>query len=373
MNAMSIWLLAASTALLLTGCDNNKPSVSQGGPTSQEQHQSAPAQAETASPPRTEIAVLATGLRIPWAIERHNGVFYVSERGGTVAAISDRGVTRKPVRISKTLRAIGEGGFLGFVLMPDFDKSRSAVAYHTYEQDGAVYNRIVLLKENEEEWTETAALLEGIPGSDNHNGGRLAIGPDGLLYATTGDTYKEDLAQNTDTLAGKILRLKLDGGVPEDNPIPGSYLYSYGHRNPQGLAWDANGQLYATEHGPSGNPGGHDEINLIKPGANYGWPLVIGDQTSPGTEPPLYHTGDEAIAPSGAAFDDSGRLLVAGLRGEKLFSFDPAGGELSGRLSGEGRIRDVKVYDGYVYVITNNTDGRGRPAAEDDRLIRIKF
>lgn len=365
MNAKSLWLAVAGAAMLLTGCGEDEPAA---GTVRQE---TGSARQESVAG-QAEFAVLAARLNVPWAIDRRGDVFYISERDGSVATVSGDTVSRKPVRLNKPLRRVGEGGLLGFVLLPDFDRSKTAAAYHTYEQDGAVYNRIVLLKETEGEWMETGALLEGIPGSDNHNGGRLAIGPDNLLYATTGDTYKEDLAQRTDTLAGKILRLALDGSVPADNPFPGSYIYSYGHRNPQGLAWDAQGQLYATEHGPSGDPGGHDEINLIKPGANYGWPLVIGDATSPGTEPPLYHTGDETIAPSGAAFDSAGRLLVAGLRGEKLFAYDPADGKLSGRLSGEGRIRDVKVYDSYIYVVTNNTDGRGTPSVEDDRLIRIK-
>ncbi|HZG76341.1 MAG TPA: PQQ-dependent sugar dehydrogenase, partial [Paenibacillus sp.] len=275
--------------------------------------------------------------------------------------------------------ASGESGFLVFALAPDFAETRTAFAYHTYEANGRMQNRIVALEEREEGWVETRELLTGIPGSRIHDGGRLAIGPDGHLYATTGDAGEETLAQDLGSLAGKILRMTTSGSVPADNPFPGSYVYSYGHRNAQGIAWSAEGVMYASEHGPSGDPGGHDEINAIEPGGDYGWPDVYGGAAKNGAVAPLYHSGEPpAIAPSGIAVDEGGALLVATLRGEALLRFDqarptPAGEALDALTNDYGRLRDVAVRDGYAYVLTNNTDGRGKPAATDDRLLRFEL
>jgi glucose/arabinose dehydrogenase len=166
--------------------------------------------------------------------------------------------------------------------------------------------------------------------------------------------------------------MTLNGHVPEDNPFPGYYVYSYGHRNPQGLVWNSEGILFNTEHGPSGDPGGHDEINKIVAGGNYGWPTIYGDAAQKGMITPIYHTGEEAIAPSGATIDENNRLLIATLVGEALYRYDPATKNMSIVFEGEGRLRDVKIKDGLIYVITNNTDGRGMPSPSDDRLLVLK-
>ncbi|GIQ71063.1 PQQ-dependent sugar dehydrogenase [Xylanibacillus composti] len=316
--------------------------------------------------------VLADHLRVPWAIAVAGETFYVTERPGSIVRITPEAQERQEVRLAKPVAARGEGGLLGFVLAPNFEESRTAYAYHTYEADGGVYNRIVLLREDDGEWKEVRALLEGIPGSFVHNGGRLAIGPDRHLYAATGDFNEAEEAQHVESLGGKILRMTLEGEVPDDNPFPGSYVYSYGHRNPQGLAWDSNGQMYSSEHGPSGSPGGHDEINRIEAGGNYGWPLFIGDDTESGFIAPLYHTGPTAIAPSGTAAHEQ-QLYVAALRGEALYRYDLAAGELEPVWQGEGRIRDVLVYEGRIFVITNNTDGRGQAGDTDDRLLELNL
>lgn len=316
--------------------------------------------------------VLADRLHAPWSIQFDGDTIYVSEREGNIVKVSGGAVTRQKVRLSKPLKVEGEGGFLGIQLAPDFRESRQAYAYHTYEEGGKVLNRVIVLREKADGWEEIKSYLEGIPGGIIHDGGRLAIGPDNMLYITTGDSGNDKLAQDLNSAAGKILRMTIDGKVPADNPFPGSYVYSYGHRNSQGIAWDKQGRMFSSEHGPSGDPGGHDEINLIEKGRNYGWPAIIGDAKKEGMVSPLYHTGDTAIAPSGVAVDAEGQLLVATLRGEKLYRYNPATNQLTVVLEGEGRLRDVKLHNGRIYVITNNTDGRGKPAANDDRLLMLK-
>jgi glucose/arabinose dehydrogenase len=315
--------------------------------------------------------VIAGNLHSPWAIAFAGNTIYVSEREGQIVQIDGDKINRSHVKLAKPVYQNGESGFMGFVLADDFASSRLAYAYHTYESDGQTFNRIVALQQSGGEWTETKALLEGIPGEMYHDGGRLAIGPDGMLYATTGDAQNEANAQNIESLAGKILRMTPQGEVPSDNPFPGSYVYTYGHRNPQGLAWNRDGVLFAAEHGPSGSPGGHDEINIIEPGRNYGWPDIIGNARKEGMETPLYNTGDDTLAPSGIAVNDAGELLVAALRGEQLVKFSSKGAMLDVLLEHEGRVRDVALQDGAVYVITNNTDGRGNPGEKDDRLLKL--
>ncbi|MBD2846769.1 PQQ-dependent sugar dehydrogenase [Paenibacillus sp. IB182496] len=320
--------------------------------------------------------VLAANLQAPWSIAYDPEAIYISERGGDIVALNqaDGSQQRQTLALEKEVHAEGEGGLLGLVLAANFSTSRQAYAYHTYEESGTAYNRIVVLELLEDgSWRELRPLLEGIPGGAIHNGGRLALGPDGKLYATTGDAGQSALAQELDSLAGKILRLNPDGSVPEDNPWAGSYVYSYGHRNPQGIAWSQEGTMYAAEHGPSGNPGGHDELNRIEAGANYGWPDVIGDETGDGLTAPLYHTSQATLAPSGLAVDGEGRLLAAGLRGEQLLRFDPGTDEATTVLEGEGRLRDVLLLGEWMYVLTNRTDGRGQPQADDDRLLRISM
>ena len=201
-----------------------------------------------------------------------------------------------------------------------------------------------------------------------HNGGRVKIGPDHKLYVTTGDAGDKANAQERQSLAGKILRLALDGKVPADNPFPHSYVFSYGHRNPQGLAWNEDGHLYSAEHGPTA----HDEINRIVPGHNYGWPVITGGETKKGLETPLFHSGDETWAPSGLSFAD-GKLYIAGLRGVQIRRFDLTHERSERIFQGVGRLRDVWVDDRAIYVITNNRDGRGDPEQEDDRLLKLNL
>ena len=367
-----IALVLLAAALLLPSCMREAvPDVSSGAETV-----TGPGRAEEeASKPKRESgggpAAVVSGLRIPWSVQRFGETFYISERGGHIVVASNGSFDRQEVRLGRPVYEQGEGGFLGLALAPDFARTQTVYAYHTYRDGGRTYNRIVSLVPEGGSWREQDALLERIPGGVIHNGGRLAFGPDGMLYATTGDAGDEELPQNLQSLGGKILRMKPDGGVPEDNPFPGSYVYSYGHRNPQGIGWATDGTLYSTEHGPSSVPGGHDEINAVEPGGNYGWPETIGDESREGMIPPLYHTGEDTLAPSGMAVDRDGRVLAAGLAGNRLVRYTPGGEDVEVLLEGEGRLRDVLLTEDAAYILTGNTDGRGRPKPEDDRLLRI--
>lgn len=274
---------------------------------------------EAQNPSSADVKEVAGKLEAPWAINKYDEIFVISQRTGQIAEVNAATGEKQvqQVILAKGLHQEGEGGFLGLVLTPDFKQTGRAFAYHTYKEANKVLNRVIVLRKETDRWVEQQALLEGIPGGRIHNGGRIKIGPDDKLYITAGDAAAPSSAQDLKALSGKILRMEQDGSIPEDNPFPNSYVYSYGHRNPQGLAWDEKGQLYSTEHGQSA----HDEINRIKPGANYGWPDYQGDKEGPGMERPYFHTGTETWAPSGISYHD-GKLYIATLAGRSVRSFD---------------------------------------------------
>ncbi|WP_235848532.1 PQQ-dependent sugar dehydrogenase [Litchfieldia alkalitelluris] len=317
-----------------------------------------------------QAEIVTAELDIPWNITKQGDSFYLSQRAGKIIKVNEADGSKEiqNVEVTKQILHESEGGFLGFILAPDFESSGEAYGYHTYEANGQVYNRIILLKFTQNSWQEQEVILEGIPGGRIHNGGRIKIGIDGKLYATTGDAGNPEYAQNLDNLAGKILRMELDGSVPEDNPYPDSYIYSYGHRNPQGLAWDHDGKLYSSEHGQSA----HDEINLIEPGKNYGWPLIEGEEQGAEMISPLYQTGTDTWAPSGIAIQDR-KMFVATLRGEsiRVVNLDTMKVDLA--FENLGRLRDVFIENDTLYTITNNRDGRGTPREGDDKLFKLSL
>ncbi|MCA0985335.1 PQQ-dependent sugar dehydrogenase [Halobacillus yeomjeoni] len=305
-------------------------------------------------------------LQSPWDIEYSESTFYITEREGSIVSWDGENKLRMNVDTSKPVLQQGEGGLLGMKLHPDFKSNHQAVIYHTYADGEQIKNRVVLVEKQEETWVEKEILIENIPGARFHNGGRIELGPDQSLYITTGDALDEELAQDKSSLAGKVLRVNLDGSPPEDNPMQGSYIYSYGHRNPQGLAWAEDGTLYASEHGPDA----HDEINVIRKGENYGWPLIKGNEKGPELNTPYYHTGKTTWAPSGISVHN-GKLYVAALRGESVKSISLNNKNIEIVTDNFGRVRDVEVVNDILYFITNNTDGRGAPESSDDVLVKF--
>lgn len=353
------YLILVLAAIMISGCSGNSRNI-------EDQAKPQPVETTGEAGIQEKAEVLLTKLKVPWSIQKIDDTFYLSERAGNIVIWEKGKMAREKVILAKNLSANPEAGLLGFVLAPEFKQSKRAFAYYTYDQNGKALNRIVILQQTDNQWMEEKVLLDGIPSGQYHHGGRLAIGPDNKLYATTGDAHEEEIAQDQSSLGGKILRLNLDGSIPGDNPFSNSYIYSLGHRNPQGLAWDEKGRLYSSEHGPSG----HDEMNQIKAGHNYGWPLITGDEEKAGLENPMFHSGTNTWAPSGIALHN-GILYAAALRGEAVKGFDLANKKQFDVFTGAGRIRDVFIDGAYLYFISNNTDGRGNPDQDDDKLYRL--
>jgi len=327
----------------------------------------------------TRIEVVASQLQVPWAIDfADDGRIFFTERVGRVRVIDSGMLIDEPV-FSTEAAKIGEAGMLGLALDPNFSVNHFLYIYYTYVEDGDLWNRVARLKEESNKASDLTVLIDRIPAAGIHDGGRIKFGPDEKLYITTGEAANSDLSQDLSSLAGKILRINPDGSIPDDNPFPNSPVYSYGHRNPQGLAWHpATNELYSTEHGPTGN----DEINIIKAGGNYGWPIEQCSESKFEEYIDAIVCYQVTVAPSGATFYSSDKLpyknnlFFATLRGEHVEQviFDDAGNVISQKnfLEGFGRIRDVvEGPDGYLYITTSNRDGRGLPALDDDKILRI--
>ena len=331
------------------------------------------AEEERSRSTRVGVSTVVENLRVPWSFAfLPDGDALVTERdSGRVLSVSPSGETREVQTLPEG--GVGEGGLLGIAVSPRYESDRYVYAYTTTETD----NRVVRFRIGD----EPEPVLTGIPVNSYHNGGRIRFGPDGMLYVTTGDAGETANSQDRGSLGGKILRVAPDGSIPEDNPFPNSLVYSLGHRNVQGLAWDARGQLYASEFGQNT----WDEANRIEAGENYGWPEVEGEGgEGRGFVDPITVWPTSEASPSGAEIlvdgavpQWEGDLFVTALRGESLWRLElDDRGTVSERerlLEGEaGRIRDVaQAPDGSLWVSTSNRDGRGTPAETDDRIFRL--
>ena len=321
------------------------------------------------------VQVLATNLKKPWAIDFAYDKIFVTEKTGQIRIIESGVLLDEPLATLRTADVFG-GGLLGIAVHPDFDNNHFIYVYYTYEEDGVLWNKILRITELDNKLDSAKTIFDNIPGSAYNNGGVMKFGPDGKLYAGTGYISESSHGpQDIKSLEGKILRLNDNGTIPDDNPFSGSPVFSFGHMSMQGLDWDNEGNLFVTEMGPSKN----DEINLIQPGGNYGWP----EQECGGNEDfvdPI-NCYDPAIEPGGIVFYYGDKikldnpLVLASLRASHLFNLTIDDDEVKSQisiLSGMGRIRDIAVGpDGYLYLITSNTDGKGFPDASDDKLLRI--
>ena len=334
--------------------------------------------------------IVTRGLDTPWDMEwGPDGMIWVSERGGRISRVDPGTGARTTAGTVSGVYQSGEGGLMGIALHPDFARQPVLYAMHTYGGRDGTYNKLVRMKWDGRVLGAPETLLDRIPGGWIHNGARIAVSRDGLLYISTGESGASNIAQDTASLGGKILRLTLDGRPAPGNPF-GTAIWSFGHRNPQGLVFHpTTGVLYETEHGPGDN----DEVNIILPGRNYGWPTVHGMCDEDGEKEfcrrnnvvePLT-TWTPTVAISGADLYLSDRipsfrnsLLATSLAGSSLWrmtlSADGKGVTSRERLlDGKyGRLRDVLVApNGDVYICTSNRDGRGSPRDGDDRIIRL--
>lgn len=324
----------------------------------------------------SQITVIAENLDTPWAITfLPDQSILVTERAGRVRIIDSTGNFRPTPIVELTqVKEIGEGGLLGITTHPDFSKNHYVYLYYTYAGNGNnTLNRVVRMTYEDQKLINEEVIVDNIPGAANHNGGRIKFGPDGLLYISTGDAQEPSLAQNTESLAGKILRVNDQGKAPLENPF-NNLVYTYGHRNVQGLTWNSNQDLWATEHGRSGVLSGLDELNLIEKGKNYGWPVIQGNEVREGMVTPKQNSGNTTWAPAGAAFLGD-KLFFGGLRGQALYEATIQGDivEIREHFKDQfGRIREVIVGpDHMIYITTSNKDGRGNPGPGDDKVIRI--
>ncbi|MBC7440915.1 MAG: PQQ-dependent sugar dehydrogenase [Ramlibacter sp.] len=368
--------LALGAMPLLTACTSGAPAPTAASETPARPDPS-PTGSSTGGPPVRPVddpVVIASGFEAPWSILRlPDGGTLISERDtALVRELLPDGTLRDAGRVADA-RPQGEGGLLGLAALADPAAPGGTgwvYAYTTTADDNRIVRMPLLGTAGSHTLGDPGPVLVGIPKAGNHNGGRLGFGPDGLLYATAGDAGNPASAQNLDSLGGKILRMTPTGGVPAGNPF-GTLVYSYGHRNPQGIAWDSAGQLWASEFGQNT----WDELNRITPGGNYGWPVVEGKDAggAAGYLDPVEQWPTSEASPSGLAIVND-TLFMAALRGERLWRIVPSTGAVDDWFAGSfGRLRDVvSGPGGTLWFVSNNTDGRGTPSPGDDRLYQVR-
>jgi glucose/arabinose dehydrogenase len=320
------------------------------------------------------VTILAEKLDKPRAIAVSDNRIFVTEKDGLIRVIQDGNLLESPLAAFRSANVF-DGGLLGIALHPNFSNNHFLYVFLTYEEDGDLWNKIIQITESENKLQDAETIFDKIPGSSFTNGGFIKFGPDEKLYVGTGTVSDAShLPQDLSSLSGKILRLNDDGTIPDDNPFLNSPVYSLGHRNPQGMTWDDKGNLYVAEFGPEKN----DEINIILPGKNYGWPEQECSGNVNFEDAVLCY--DPSIEPGGILFYTGDKLdfefpfIMASMRSANLYQVDFEVGLSSQKsiLSGIGRVRDVvESDDGSLYVITSNTDGKGFPDRMDDKLLRI--
>ncbi|MFI9762230.1 PQQ-dependent sugar dehydrogenase [Streptomyces sp. NPDC051963] len=379
-------VLAAATLLLTAGCSSDDggsgspdgEGTASSGRTGAESSSSGQA-AEATPPAKGSVKVVRTvteDLNTPWGLAPlPDGDLLVSSRDeATITRVDTE--TGKKTELGEVpgVSPAGEGGLMGLALSPDYASDHMVYAYFTSASD----NRIVRMlydaeKPSGEQLGAPDTIFRGIPKGFIHNGGRIAFGPDKMLYAGTGESGEKGLSQDKESLGGKILRLTPEGEPASGNPFPNSPVYSYGHRNVQGLAWDSKQRLFASEFGQDT----WDELNAIKPGGNYGWPEVEGKSDDDAYQNPIAQWGTDDASPSGIAYAE-GSIWMAGLKGQRLWRIPLNGTEASADpqafLEGEyGRLRTVvSAGDDKLWLVTSETDGRGSPSSGDDRILEVQ-
>ena len=353
---------------------------------------------ETQDKTKFLVETVASGLEAPWGFAfLPNKDMLFTERPGRVRIIENGKLRAEPVYTVPDVEPTGESGLMDISLHPDFGKNGFVYLVYSYIWGGSMQPtnyksvKVVRYKYADGRFTAPDVIIDKIPGATNHSGSRCRFGPDGKLYVTTGDSTDWNLAQKTDSLAGKTLRLNDDGTIPKDNPFVGQPAYrpeiwTIGHRNAQGLAWQPGSNLmFETEHGPSGfegRGGGADEVNIVERGKNYGWPTIHGQTTASGMEAPLLEYSPACAPASGAFYNGDkfpafkGNFFFGCLRGARMIRVVLDGRKVVSQenlLEGNlGRIREIaEGPDGFIYFSTSNRDGRGSPATDDDRIMRI--
>lgn len=363
----------AAAALVLAGCSSSAPE-----PTATRTPTATPRPTGSSSPvaaipwqPGTETTVLETGLDAPWSVvPLPSGSALISERdSGVVRERLPQGGLRDVGTVPGVVHQ-GEGGLLGLAVQ-DQSAPSQLYAYLTTADDNRVVRMPLTGVPGSYAIGAPEPVITGIPKAGNHDGGRIAFGPDGMLYVTAGDASNPANAQDLSSLGGKILRITPDGQVPGDNPFPGSPVWSYGHRNPQGIGWDSRGTMWASEFGQNT----WDELNIIRPGADYGWPAVEGIGRDPKYTDPVAQWPTDEASPSGLAVVGD-TVFLAALRGQRLWTAWSTGGAAPVTVAPFfqdtfGRLRDVVAHGDRLWLLTNNTDGRGSPRSGDDRLIEV--
>ena len=377
-------VLAAAALLLTAGCSSGDGGTAGGGDTSASPSGTAASSPPTGAAEQTPpakgsvkvVRTVATGLNSPWGLAPlTDGDLLVSSRDeATITRVDGKTGGKTELGEVPGVSPAGEGGLLGIALSPEYASDHMIYAYFTSASD----NRVVRMIYDErkpagQQLGAPDTVFRGIPKGMIHNGGRIAFGPDRMLYAGTGESGDTGLSQDKESLGGKILRLTPDGEPAPGNPFPGSAVYSYGHRNVQGLAWDGKQRLFASEFGQNT----WDELNAIEPGANYGWPEAEGRSDDSAFKNPVEQWSTDEASPSGIAYAE-GSIWMAGLRGERLWRVPLKGTEASADpqafLEGDyGRLRTVAAAGGdKLWLVTSNTDGRGNPKKGDDRILELE-